>query len=536
MLSNVLMAVGRSRWRFALASVAVMALAAGLRCHALSGRSLWSDEYLSLECSSGWGRSDLRVAASHEAAPDLVGLAHARPWTQIWPSVARDENHPPLYFLLLRGWRAAFGDSAAAIRSLSVLASVAAVGWVVAAGDEAAGPAAGLWGGVLMAVAVPEIHEGQDARAYALVTAASAAALLAMVRIARRGPTGPRAAGLFVALLALPLLHYMALATVGTVALFAAVGLRGPSRRLVLGVAAAALAAYAACWGTTMVAQHHRMLAATEWLTDPAAGHVGRTLAHLVGVPVRLVLDPDGPVPPVATAAALLALLAPPAVLWATRRRPAAAAPPLLLLWLWMAVPIAVAAVIDLSTRRHSLSMVKYTLAGAPGLYLIVGQLAATGRRLAWVPAAALAVACGPYLADVYHPPAEPDWRPLARSVADRSGPDDPVVLISPAGPVADESSGMRVVGLEYCLAAAGRPRPLYVLDGFPAGPARLALGRARRMCVVAGGMDPGALTQFLPGTSLSDADLFLGLGVIGVARRTPLPPVASGTRASQGG
>ncbi len=546
MLLSESAAVGRGRWAFAAAAVGVLLLAVGLRVHGLGGRSLWSDEYLSLECSSGWGRTDLQVAESHAAAPDLVGLADARPWACVWRAVARDENHPPLYFLILRAWREAFGDSAVALRSLSVVASVGAVAATIAAGVELGRPAAGLWAGVLMAVAVPQVREAQDVRAYPAVTLAGTVALLAVVGIARRGPNRWRVGGLFVALLVLPLLHYMALATVGVVAVYGVAGLRGPARRAVLGATAAAMGTYAACWGPHLLGQHRQMLAATEWLADPAAGHARRTLANLLTAPLRLIIDPIPSASPAVVAIGLLAILTPPAVAWAGRggpARPAPAAgrggravparspscpatpgrPPLSLLWLWVVVPVAVACVIDLATRRQSLSLVKYTLAGAPGLYLTVGLVAASGRRLAWVPVAALAAACVPFLGDVYHPD-EPDWRPLAQAVAERTGPADPVVLMARGH--ADGMAGLRVVGLLYGLAAAHRD--VYVLDGPPTGPALAALRRARRACVIGSGLDPATVRRWLPGLTVTRPEMFVGLAVIGTADRTARPAVAA--------
>jgi hypothetical protein len=510
-------------WGFILLAVCILGLGGALRCHALGGRSLWSDEYLSLECSAGRGRSDLRVASSHAAAPDLLTLGHAGPWTDVWSSIARDENHPPLYFLLLRGWRMAVGDSAVAVRSLSVLASLVAVGLTMAAGTEAFGPAAGLWAGLLMAVATPQLREAQDARAYMPVTAVAAWALLLLVRTDRRGPTWPRAAALFVALLALPLLHYMALATVGAVVVYAALGMRGPARRATLGAAAAALGTYVACWGPHLVGQHQRMLDATVWLIDGDAGHLARTALNLLAAPVRLLIEPK--YSGAAAVGGLAILSAPPLCAWAARRT--AAAPEgrrLVLLWLWLGVPVGVAAVIDLATARHSLDMAKYTLAAAPGLYLMIAAVAATGRRLAWVPAAAIALACLAFLPNVYHP-AEPDWRELARAVADRTRPGDPVVLVAPAAD--DDVSGMRVVGLQYCLAQLGAPRDVYVLADPPRGPALDALRRARRACVIGNRLGP-ATNDLLSGLAIDRAELFVGLGILGTADRPALPPLAS--------
>ncbi len=532
-----------TRWHVVLLCL-LLAATAAVRFHALGQRSLWSDEYLSLECSAGWGRSDLRLAGTHAAAPDLLGLVAPRPWTTIWPTVARDENHPPLFFLLLRAWRDVFGDAPAALRSLSAVASVVAVGLTVAAGVEAFGPAAGLWAGLVMAVASPQVHEAQDARAYMPLAAVGAWALLTLVRMGRRGPSWPRAVSLFVALLAMPLMHYMALASVGAVAIYAAAGLRGSARRATLGATAAALVAYAACWGPHLFGQHQTMLAATEWLGDPAAGHRWRTLGNLTAAPIRLVIDSEngGTIGPAAAAGGLIALVAPPLVLWARGRSRAAPAPigpagsvahsppahadPMLLMWVWLVTPIAVAFAIDLSTGRHSLEIAKYTLVGAPGLYLLLAAVAGTGRRLAWVPAAAVAAACLICLPGVYRPAYEPDWRLLARSVLDRTGPADPVVLIR--GRAEDQVVGMRVVGLLYWLSGSNH-RDLYVLDGPPTGEALSALRRARRACVVGSAVDDST-DRLLPGLTVHAAEMFVGLAIIATADRDPAAATSQAT------
>jgi len=77
----------------ALAGVLVIGLVP--RLYSLSERSLWFDEAF---C---WR---------------LIQF----PFFEMVERVGRD-NHPPLYFILLKGWAALFGDSAAALRSLSVL-------------------------------------------------------------------------------------------------------------------------------------------------------------------------------------------------------------------------------------------------------------------------------------------------------------------------------------------------------------------------------------------------------------------------------
>jgi mannosyltransferase len=66
-----------------------------LRSYCLTSRSLWFDEAFS------W-----RIIQF--------------PFLEMIQRVGRD-NHPPLYFVLLQGWTAVFGESALALRALSVL-------------------------------------------------------------------------------------------------------------------------------------------------------------------------------------------------------------------------------------------------------------------------------------------------------------------------------------------------------------------------------------------------------------------------------
>lgn len=79
---------------------AIVVFALVLRCWRLGDRGLWFDEAFSWRLSSfGWRELIARSAL---------------------------DNHPPLYFLLLKSWIACFGASALAMRSLSVLAGAMA--------------------------------------------------------------------------------------------------------------------------------------------------------------------------------------------------------------------------------------------------------------------------------------------------------------------------------------------------------------------------------------------------------------------------
>jgi hypothetical protein len=279
----------RRRNHFAVLAM-ILIFAAALRIYHLGAISLWEDEYFSVECSSGWGRTDMRLASA-QVVPDLISLRNARPIGTIWSSIARDENHPPLYFILLRIWRDMFGDSAVALRSLSVVGSLAGIVLLYFVGEVAIGPGAALWACALMAVAWPQIQEAQDARAYSLLTADALLCLLALMRIQRFGVTPFRIVWLFTAALVMPLLHYMAAATFLAMVVYAAIALRGQKRISVLSCFVGVVVAYFILWGPQLIGQRHL----GNFLVDrteqaPVLGHdegFGRDLRSLPGGTAR---------------------------------------------------------------------------------------------------------------------------------------------------------------------------------------------------------------------------------------------------------
>ena len=87
-----------------------------------------------------------------------------------------------VYYLLLHVWITAFGDSADAMRSLSVLAMAAAAACVTAVGRRLAGTRAGLCSGVVFAL-VPSVSRfAQEIRFYSLEVLVAMAATLLLLR------------------------------------------------------------------------------------------------------------------------------------------------------------------------------------------------------------------------------------------------------------------------------------------------------------------------------------------------------------------
>ena len=137
----------------ALALIVVLCVA--LRAFHLGAASLWTDEIFS------------RYYA------DLFGLRY------LVTDGLSIEATPPTYPLLLRGWIALWGDSEAALRSLSVVACAACVPVVYALGRELGGRLQGLLGALLFALCPMSLYFAQEARVYAILMLAAAVVLWA---------------------------------------------------------------------------------------------------------------------------------------------------------------------------------------------------------------------------------------------------------------------------------------------------------------------------------------------------------------------
>jgi 4-amino-4-deoxy-L-arabinose transferase-like glycosyltransferase len=128
-----------------------------LRFYRLDAQSFWNDE----------GNS-ARIA---ERSIDLIVEG------------AAGDIHPPGYYLLLHFWRAVFGQSEFALRSLSVVAGLALVGCTYLLGRRLFDEATGLIGAFLAALSPFGVYFAQEARMYALLGALSALSTLLVVRV-----------------------------------------------------------------------------------------------------------------------------------------------------------------------------------------------------------------------------------------------------------------------------------------------------------------------------------------------------------------
>jgi len=84
------------------------------------------------------------------------------------------DPHPPVYYLVLKGWMFLFGNSPVAVRSLSVLFGVGAIGAVYMLADELYDNRIGLIAALLMSISTFNIQYSQTARMYSMLVFFSA--------------------------------------------------------------------------------------------------------------------------------------------------------------------------------------------------------------------------------------------------------------------------------------------------------------------------------------------------------------------------
>lgn len=156
-----------------LAIIFILGLATFLRFHRLSAQSFWNDEGNSARLS--------------ERSLDLIIEGTA------------SDIHPPLYYLILRGWRELVGESEFALRALSAFAGLGLVAITIKLGKQGwMGWLAGFW----VAVNPALIYYSQETRMYALLALWVVLGAWCVVRILRSVAQGKTPYGWVVAYIA----------------------------------------------------------------------------------------------------------------------------------------------------------------------------------------------------------------------------------------------------------------------------------------------------------------------------------------------
>lgn len=122
----------------------IVGLAVAFRAYAFDRWSLWHDEIYTIT---------VRASAP---VPELLGMVN--------------DPHPPLFYLIAKGWMVAFGGSPTAMRTLSLLFSAGTVVAVFLLGRRVYDDRTGLLAALIVAVSTMHVHFGRTVRMYSLFT------------------------------------------------------------------------------------------------------------------------------------------------------------------------------------------------------------------------------------------------------------------------------------------------------------------------------------------------------------------------------
>src|SRR5438105_4667058 len=107
-----------TRWQ-CCALLGIISIAAAARFAWIGSTEAHFDELWHLELSTGRGSMHSMLPPDEiVAAPALTSLHGAPPWYSVWTHL-QSVTHPPLYPMLLRGWRDVFGESISTARAFS---------------------------------------------------------------------------------------------------------------------------------------------------------------------------------------------------------------------------------------------------------------------------------------------------------------------------------------------------------------------------------------------------------------------------------
>jgi mannosyltransferase len=147
--------------------LALIFLGTALRFFRIDAKPIWLDEAFSI-----W--------LAHHSLPDL------------WSWLIRIDQHPPLYYSLLHGWQAIFGDLQGAVRALSALCSALTLPIFYLAVQRFCDAPTARIATLLLAVSPIHVRYAQETRMYALLTLAVAVALLCLAHLLRAEADAPR--------------------------------------------------------------------------------------------------------------------------------------------------------------------------------------------------------------------------------------------------------------------------------------------------------------------------------------------------------
>jgi uncharacterized membrane protein len=411
-----------------LGVLAGLALAAGVRFYHLGLEDFWQDEIHSLFNSAGTRGvvESLPTGTILRGLPRYADLTAGSTPLSVWRTMS-DDSHPPMYFLLLLGWRGLVGDGEAAVRTMPVVFSILSIVPLALIAFELRRPRlAGLLT-LLSALSYTHTLMGQENRPYSLSLLLVSTSFWLVKRMETRWgqwSNGARwlhatAYGLIVFLA--PMTHYFSVLALMGQGVYALLRLRGAARTAwALSVAVAALA-FCALWVPQLLAQRD-FIASQDWLIERAVDHTERTILRLADLPTRQLFLTKFSLDATNSLTGVSILGAACLMLWFFRASEA------VIFACWFFFPVSILAAVDFTTQQRLLTHVRYSSAAIPGL---VGLIAVAIDRLPrpgrWI---AIIAFCAGTVRTLYHLPAQhnPHSRAAATLIASDLRPRDLII------------------------------------------------------------------------------------------------------------
>lgn len=412
-------------WTGLLGIVAVGVTLAELKSE--NRRGLWLDEVYSLMLSRGEGYAhrQLPVGEPLDAPPaELTRPPEALKPVGVWRGQYAD-SHPPLYFLLLHGWRWLLGGGDGTARGLSLLLFGLAVTMTAAAARSlGAGRGGALVAAAVLAAAGPATWYATEIRGYVLGVLLSALMLWALGRLVRR-PSVLRGSVYVASVVAMGLTHYFLAGVAAGAWAGAWVGAGRERARVLAAAGGCAAGLYAMVWGGGLAAQWSVREGFSGWITDWGELPLWLAVVLATGAMSRVL---GGPADLTGAASGLAIAAALAVATRLDRGRQGARAMPMLLGGAAGAVLLPLAS--DLVLGSVHLFHVRYVLFAVVPLALSGGLMWSRGGWWRGIGAAMLGVSL---LGQLEPWTTEGDWQSVGRAVqrALRGGPE---AVDAPAG------------------------------------------------------------------------------------------------------
>jgi|GEM_PF-4291385 len=432
--------------------------------------ALWNDELLAAQWSTGRSlqHNDIAVGKMIDAPAPFTHLDNARPVWELFTALKNDVQ-APLHYMVLRGWREIFGSSDFAMQSLSLLASTAAVLFLVLGVRHLSGPVTALWAGLLMAAAPTQLLFAREVRPYALGVFFTLVTFWAFMLVWKKGGKWWHYVLLAAATFCSVFTHYYGVGVPLALAVWAVIVLRGRQRWLTLAAFAVAGLVFLGVWGRVLVAQYKNTQTSgnIEWMQDAPGEEVSLAMARALGAPLRLFADIGqwGDQEYILIHALSFVIFGICTVRLVWRRE-------LSLPWLMMVISLLIVAALDIKSSSKQLTFSRFLIFASPGFYILIAGLVSRSPQRGWSQLAPALVFAGAMVATflgLTQEKAQTFLRVPYDIVCDiyatDGRPTEPIVFYTPGKRLLTQNTYMGIA--HY---ARERPQEIMLLDMPPTG------------------------------------------------------------------